>query len=72
MKLCNDCKYSERDYLFLICQHPKNMKIDHSTGKKVYRWEYCSTHRLNGWVTAWAIRQCGKPARWFEPKEVTA
>jgi hypothetical protein len=71
MKLCNDCKYSERDF-YLICRHPKNKKMDYSTGEKVYRWEYCSTHRLNGWFVAIFINQCGKSARWFEPKEVTA
>jgi hypothetical protein len=72
MKLCKDCKYSKGVAISMECWHPKNLKIDHSTGDKTQRLIYCSTLRNQDYFTAIMLKYCGKSARWFEPKYVPA
>jgi hypothetical protein len=68
MKMCKDCKYiGDNDY----CLHPKNIKIDVVTGNKKPQF-FCHSIREMGHIGSIISGQCGKPARWFEPKYVPA
>ena len=68
MKFCIDCKHSVGS-LFLECHHPRNTKLDYSTGKRKLKWKHCSVVREDDWFTAILFNSCGRKARWFEPRE---
>lgn len=70
MKICADCKHSEKDTLNILkCGAPKNMARDIVTGDLRRRYNYCEFLRRGGWVDCRLSNTRGKEGRWFKPKE---
>lgn len=68
MKLCVDCKWSNRANVSPECSCPQN-GIDLVTGKVVK--EYCTVSRLFGWLGCRLLfgGSCGKEGRWWEARD---
>ena len=80
MKLCVDCRHCvlDKNPRFHECHAPQNaegrvlpcgvmgtaLAVD-----DCWRWNFCSTHRDDGWWTSHNLGTCGKRGRWWEPKE---
>lgn len=72
-KLCRDCQWCAEPGPFAQCHAPANTigAPANYTGfpeHPTYRWQYCSTQRLNGWFHSRTLQQCGREGRWFQPR----
>lgn len=68
MKMCKDCRWCRRHWLFgykfARCAHANNMKLDSVTGKIKPEYTFASTVRIGN-----ADDYCGEKGNWFEPKK---
>jgi hypothetical protein len=74
LKICNDCKFCSNKNIegndFSTCNCPKQRtEMDYSTGKRNFRWEYCSIQRTEVFPLDIIMGTCGKRGRFFELKE---
>lgn len=66
MKLCVDCKWSDRNAVVPRCACPRNGINVETGGTEI---EYCRVNRLFGWLSARLMGKCGQAARWWEARD---
>lgn len=73
MKRCIDCKHCKPHEFpnLSSCERLVSTRVCPVTGEVTpvrHRWEYCSTHRGDGWFWSRMFGTCGKAGRFFEAK----
>jgi hypothetical protein len=72
VKSCSNCVFSKSDMAgdeYMRCRAPQNEKPSPVSAKlTVYRFDYCSTHRMDRLLGSYMVGTCGKRAHWYQPK----
>lgn len=64
IKLCKDCKWTDKKGYALWCKHKKSGFVDYSTGEKFY--STCALFRRGCWLDARLFGWCGEAGRFWE------
>ena len=68
MKLCKDCKHYYKTKNYDYCERKAKPRKDGLMQNDDSR--LCILERQSGWIQSWLYDECGREARFFEPKEV--
>lgn len=74
-KLCSECQWSSDS----CCRAPNNIDYNatrandlvgppYTTTEVAYKFDLCSTQRVDGWLSARLTGTCGREGRWWVSK----